>query len=306
MKKENIYDIIIVGGGPAGLTAAIYAGRAKLKILLIEKFAVGGTVNLTYEVKNYPGYTDVSGIELMQNMQQQALANEVNIINDEVVEYVLNEKIKKLICTNGTFYSKTVILCNGASAKKLGLKNEEEFLGKGISYCAICDGAFFRDGIVAVVGGGNTAVEDAIYLSSVAKKVYIICRNKQLKADKILVDSMKSKKNIKIFYNYEIESINGKDKLENLTIKDGLTGNNKKLKLDGLFIAIGRVPQSQGLPSYLKLTEQGYIITNENMETNLQGVYSAGDIRANSLGQIITACSDGAVASTRANQFLKK
>lgn len=304
MAEQKVYDVIIIGAGPAGLSAGIYAGRAKLKTLIIEKFAVGGTVNLTYEVKNYPGFENTTGADLMEHMHNQALENDVEIVLDEVINYELDSKVKKIICTSGTFLGRTVILCNGAIARKLGLQNEEKLTGSGVSYCAICDGAFFKNKNVAVVGGGNTATEDAIYLSSIAEKVFLICRKNSFVADKTLVDSVKSKKNIQILKNCEVEEIYGESVVEGVLIKNNLTKETEKLQIDGLFIAIGRDPDTQAFKDILHLSKNGYILTNESMETNIEGVFACGDVREKPLRQIITACSDGAIAGTKANQYL--
>ena len=299
-----VYDIVIVGGGPSGLTAGIYGCRAKLNVLIIEKLVVGGAVNYTYEVKNYPGFEEISGPELVDRMLKQAKANGVNFVYDEVIDYELNGDVKKIICNGGTFLARSVILCNGASNRKLGLSNEEKLTGSGVSYCAVCDGAFFRGQDVAVVGGGNTAMEDAVYLSNMAKTVYVICRKDKFKADKSLVCSVKSKSNIKILYNKDVVKLNGDNKLEGCVISDSVTNKQTELKISGLFVAIGKVSDTSKFKGVLNLTNNGYIITDEDMRTNIKGVYACGDVREKSLRQIITACSDGAIASTNANQYL--
>ena len=301
-----IYDVVIVGGGPSGLTAGIYACRAKLNVLLIEKMAIGGAVNFTYDIKNYPGFESISGAELIEKMYNQAKINGVNFTYDEVLDYDLNNDVKKIICRLGTFYAKSVILCNGASNKKLGLKNEEKFVGSGVSYCAICDGAFFRSQNVAVVGGGNTAMEDAIYLSKTANKVYVVCRKDKLVADQILKESAFAIDNIQFLFNTEVKSINGTNRLENITIFNNKNNEESILDVEGLFVAIGRKPDTENLKNHIKLTDKGYIVTNQDMETSVKGVFACGDVREKSVRQIITACSDGAVASTKANQYLSE
>lgn len=304
MVKNQVYDAIIVGGGPSGLTAGIYLSRAKLKTLILEKYVVGGTVNLTYEIKNYPGFKKINGADLVVNMYEQALDCGVEIKYEDVTNYVLDKKIKEIITRNGTFFAKTVILCNGASAKKLGLEKEDVFTGKGVSYCATCDGAFFKDQIVAVVGGGNTACEDAIYLSNLAKQVYIFVRKSNMIADKVLIDNVESKKNIKILYNTQVSALLGNDRLEGVNIFNDLDNSEKTIKLSGLFVAIGRVPLLQSLPKEINLSKGGFVITNENMETNIKGVYACGDIREKSVKQIVTACSDGAIAGSLAGKYV--
>lgn len=303
---EKVYDAIVVGGGPAGLTSAIYLGRAKKNVLIIEKFVVGGAVNLTYEIKNFPGFLDISGVELIEKMKEQVSQFNVDYAYDEVTEYDFSSKIKKIGCKNGTFFGKTVILCNGASAKKLGLEQEEQLTGSGVSYCAICDGAFFKNANVAVVGGGNTAVEDALYLSNIASKVFVVCRRDSLTADKVLVDNLTKKENVKILYSSNVTKLNGATKLESVVVQNSLTNSEDLLDFSGLFVAIGRAPSTNGLSNLLDLTENGYIKTNENMETSVKGVYASGDVRDKSVRQIITACSDGAIAGTKVNQFLEE
>lgn len=301
-----VYDLIIVGGGPSGLTSGIYACRAKLKTLLIEKMVVGGAVNYTYEVKNFPSYDTITGPELVEKIYNQAINNGLEIIYDEVVSYDLNEKIKKINCVGGTFLGKTVILCNGASNKKLGLSKETELTGHGVSYCAVCDGAFFKNKDVAICGGGNTAMEDAIYLSSLATTVYVIVRKDKLIADQTLIENAYKCKNIKFMFNTNIIKLIGEDKLTGLVVENNKSLESSELKVDGLFVAIGREPDTSKLKGLINLDSKGYIITNEDMQTNIEGVYSAGDVRQKSLRQIITACSDGAIASTKANQYLSE
>ncbi len=301
-----VYDLIIVGGGPSGLTSGIYACRAKLKTLLIEKMVVGGAVNYTYEVKNFPSYDTITGPELVEKIYNQAINNGLEIIYDEVVSYDLNEKIKKINCVGGTFLGKTVILCNGASNKKLGLSKETELTGHGVSYCAVCDGAFFKNKDVAICGGGNTAMEDAIYLSSLANTVYVVVRKDKLIADQTLIDNAYKCKNIKFMFNTNIIKLIGEDRLTGLVVENNKSLESNELKVDGLFVAVGREPDTSKLKDLINLDSKGYIITNEDMQTNIEGVYAAGDVRQKSLRQIITACSDGAIASTKANQYLSE
>ena len=301
-----VYDLIIVGGGPSGLTSGIYACRAKLKTLLIEKMVIGGAVNYTYEVKNFPSYETITGPELVEKMYNQAISNGLEIIYDDVKSYDFNDKIKKINCTSGTFLAKTVILCNGASNKKLGLEKETELTGRGVSYCAVCDGAFFKNKDVAVCGGGNTAMEDAIYLSSLANTVYVIVRKDKLIADKTLIDNANKCKNIKFIFNTNIIKLNGEDRLQSLVIENNISLDKNELNVNGLFVAIGREPDTNKLKGLINLDSKGYIITNEDMQTNVEGVYAAGDVRQKSLRQIITACSDGAIASTKVNQYLSE
>lgn len=304
------YDIIIIGGGPAALTAGIYGRRAGKTVLIIERLVPGGQVALTSIVENYPGVEKTDGISLATKMFEQASNLGVEFVYSDVLEYNLKGKTKIVRTHEGTFEGKTIILCLGASAKQLNLENEKHFLGKGVSYCATCDGNFFKDKIVAVVGGGNTSLEDSLYLSNLAKKVYVIHRRDKFKGDEILAKRLETEseqpgRNIEILFNSRVINISGNDKLSAITVENSLTKEQKVLNVDGLFVAIGRKPDTELLTD-LNRDENGYIITNEKMETNLDGVYAAGDVRKKQLRQIITACSDGAIASVNASEYITK
>ena len=303
-----IYDILIIGGGPAGLTAGIYGRRAGKKVLIIERMMSGGQVALTSIVENYPGVETTDGISLATKMFEQATNLGVEFVYSDVHEYDLLGKTKIVRTHEGTFEGKTIILCLGASARQLNLENEKKFLGRGVSYCATCDGNFFKDKTVAVVGGGNTSLEDSLYLSNLAKKVYVIHRRDKFKGDEILVERLEcnsEKRNIEILLNSRVVKIDGTDKLSAITVENCLTKEQKVLNVDGLFVAIGRKPDTELLTN-VELDENGYIITNDRMETNLEGVFSAGDVRKKQLRQIITACSDGAIASVSASEYITK
>ena len=303
-----IYDILIIGGGPAGLTAGIYGRRAGKKVLIIERMMSGGQVALTSIVENYPGVETTDGISLATKMFEQATNLGVDFVYSYVLEYDLLGKTKIVRTHEGTFEGKTIILCLGASARQLNLENEKKFLGRGVSYCATCDGNFFKDKTVAVVGGGNTSLEDSLYLSNLAKKVYVIHRRDKFKGDEILVERLECKSerhNIEILLNSRVIKIDGADKLSAITVENCLTKEQKVLNVDGLFVAIGRKPDTELLTN-VELDENGYIITNDRMETNLEGVFSAGDVRKKQLRQIITACSDGAIASVSASEYITK
>ena len=303
-----IYDILIIGGGPAGLTAGIYGRRAGKKVLIIERMMSGGQVALTSIVENYPGVETTDGISLATKMFEQATNLGVEFVYSDVLEYDLLGKTKIVRTHEGTFEGKTIILCLGASARQLNLENEKKFLGRGVSYCATCDGNFFKDKTVAVVGGGNTSLEDSLYLSNLAKKVYVIHRRDKFKGDEILVERLECKSerhNIEILLNSRVIKIDGADKLSAITVENCLTKEQKVLNVDGLFVAIGRKPDTELLTN-VELDENGYIITNDRMETNLEGVFSAGDVRKKQLRQIITACSDGAIASVSASEYITK
>lgn len=295
-----MYDIIIVGAGPAGLTSAIYSRRAKKKTLVLEAKTYGGQIINTNEIENYPAEEKISGIEFATKIYNQAkkLGAEIKF------EKVININENEVITTKQTYKTKTIILATGADNRKIGLENEENLTGKGISYCATCDGAFYKDKIVAVIGGGNTAVEEAIYLSDLAKKVYLIHRRENLKAEEILLEQLNNKENIETILNTNIIKINGEKKLENIEIKTKETINT--IKLDGLFIAIGHVPETENFKKIINTNEKGYIIAKEDCKTNIPNIFVAGDNREKELRQLVTATSDGAMAATQAIRYINK
>ena len=308
IEKENIYDIIIVGGGPCGLTASIYAGRSNLKTLLIEEYVCGGQILNTYEIKNYPGFENISGPDLAGKMQKQAKDLNVEIKYEKVVGFNFDHKIKQIETRRNKYFAKAVILSLGASPRKLGIERESELVGRGVSYCAICDGGFYKDKTVAVVGGGNSAMEDAPYLTNIAKKTYLINRSEKFRAIQSLVDNMNSLKNqgkIDLLQNSVVTKLNGENKLESITIKNVLTSEEQNIAVDGLFIEIGRVPNTELLKDKLQLDEYGYIITDSNLMTSVSGVFAGGDVIKKNLRQIVTASSDGAIIATNAQNYLQ-
>lgn len=305
-----LYDVLIIGGGPAGLTAAIYSRRAGKNVLIIERTVPGGQVALTNTVENYPGIKKTDGVTLATKMFEHATSLKTEFVFSDVLDFDLNNKIKKVVTHEGTFEGKCIILCLGASAKQLNLDNEKKFMGKGISYCATCDGALYKNKIVAIVGGGNTSLEDSLYLSGLAKKVYLIHRRDKFKGDKILIEQLekesnKENSNIEVLLNSHVTKLEGNEKISTINVENCETKETKNLQVDGLFIAIGRKPDTDLLEG-IELDKNGYIITNEKMETNIPGVYAAGDVRQKQLRQIITACSDGAVASVNTNEYILK
>jgi len=299
-----MYDVIIVGGGPAGFTAAIYTARAKLKTLIIERAYFGGQMAITDKMENYPGFDAVSGMELADKMYRQATKFGAEVEMTEVVELELDGDVKKVMTREKTFETKTVILAMGASPKKLGLPNEEKLTGAGISYCATCDGAFFRDKDVAVVGGGDTAAEDALYLSRFCRKVYLIHRRDELRATKILADLVINTPKITPVWNSVVEEIIGDSSLEAVKIRNNKTDEVSRLDINGLFIAIGYIPNNELVKGKIELNEWGYIKTDDKMRTNIPGVFAAGDVREKNLRQVVTAASDGAAAAHSAEQYL--
>ncbi len=305
-----LYDVLIIGGGPAALTAAIYSRRAGKSVLVIERMVPGGQIALTSTVENYPGIIKTDGVTLATMMFDHATSLKTEFVFSDVLEFDLNGKIKKVKTHEGTFEGKCIILCLGASAKQLNLENEKKFLGRGVSYCATCDGALYRDKIVAVVGGGNTSLEDSLYLSGLAKKVYLIHRRDKFKGDNILVNQLKAEtekpqSSVELLLNSHVVKIEGEQNVSAIEVENCETKEIKKLQIDGLFIAIGRKPDTELLEG-VELDKNGYIITNEKMETNIPGVFAAGDVRQKQLRQIVTACSDGAIASVNTNEYILK
>ena len=305
---QNIYDLIIVGGGPCGITAGIYAGRSNLKTLIVEEYACGGQILNTYEIKNYPGYENISGSELASKMQKQAKELGVEFKYERVVDFDFANKTKIVKTSKNQYCAKAVILSLGASPKKLEIEREKELTGKGVSYCAICDGGFFRGKTVAVVGGGNSAMEDAPYLTKLAQKTYLINRSEKFRAVKSLVENVKKlqvENKIEILENSVVTKLIGENKLESIEIKNVVTNETQVIDVDGLFIEIGRVPNTNLLKDKVLLDEYGYILTDENLSTNISGVFAGGDVRSKSLRQIVTATNDGAICATNALNFLQ-
>lgn len=301
------FDVIVVGGGPCGLSACVYACRSGLKTLLLETFACGGQMLNSHEVKNYPGFSSVSGVELAQQMLLQAQQLGVQIGYERVVDIQSHGTQKVVKTAKHSYVAGAVILALGAKPKKLGIDREEYFTGKGVSYCAICDGHFFKDKTVAVVGGGNSAIEDVPYLANLAKKVYLINRSKKYRAQAVLLDNVmelvKSDK-VQIIENSVVTQLDGNDKLESVITKNLLTNAEQKLSVDGLFVEIGRSPDTEFLRGKLDLDEYGYILVGDDYMTSIEGVFAGGDAIKKSLRQIVTATSDGAICATNAYNYL--
>ena len=302
----KLYDCIIIGSGPAGLTAAIYAARACLSVLVLEKeFVSGGQVVNTYEVDNYPGYRGISGFDLGMKFREHAEKLDVEFVM-EAVERVDLEKEEKIIYTDQSeYHGRTVILAMGASHRKLEVRGEEDFSGMGVSYCATCDGAFFRGRTVAVVGGGDAALEDAIFLARMCEKVYIVHRRDKLRGAKRLQERLQALENIEFVWNSETVAIEGNAQVEALRLRQTQTGEEKRLDVDGVFIAVGIAPESELYAGQLELDEQGYIRADESGQTSVPGVFAAGDVRTKALRQILTAASDGANCVASAERYLQ-
>ena len=307
---QTDYDLIIIGSGPAGMTAGIYAKRAGINTLIIEKGAVGGQVTLTQDIENYPGMENINGFELSQKMFEQVTSLAVDVVFDEVIDVDFSGEKKKIVAGGVTYTCYAVRLSMGAYSRGLGLDNEFEYVGGGVSYCAVCDGNFFKNKTVAVVGGGNTALEDVIYLSNLANKIYHIHRRNEFRADEaVLKDYNKIMQDkpgkIEQVLQYKIDQLKGKPKLQSLILKNVVDGTKKEINVDGLFVAIGRVPQTEFLNGVVELSN-GYIKVDDKMQTNIKGVFAAGDIVEKNLRQIVTATSDGAIAATNASLYIKQ
>ena len=307
----EIYDVAIIGGGPAGLSAGIYAGRAKLKTVIIEKSHLGGQIAQTADIENYPGgVAEDSGLSLIKRMAAQADAFDVEVKDDNVTDVCLEGKIKKIICQSGEVQARTIIIAAGAGYKTIGCPGEKMFTGKGVSYCATCDGAFFEDLPVYVVGGGDAAVEEAIYLTRFARKVTIIHRRDELRAAKSIQEKAFANSKIDFMWNSVVVELKGDGILESMTVENVKTSERKEIVADeddgtfGVFVFIGFRPNSELFINKLPL-KNGYIVTDENMGVGIPGVYAAGDVREKSLRQVVTAAADGAVAAVQAEHYLQ-
>ncbi|MCS5695848.1 thioredoxin-disulfide reductase [Desulfofundulus thermocisternus] len=303
----KMYDVVIIGGGPAGLTAGIYAARAKLKTLLIERGMTGGLAATTELIENYPGFSEgIGGPELMSRMEAQARRFGLEILNSNV-ETLQKENLSFIIKTEDTeLLTRTVIIATGAQPQRLNVKGEETFHGRGVSYCATCDGAFFKGKHVAVVGGGDAAVEEAMFLTRFAQKVFIIHRRGELRATKIVQERARQNPRLEFIWHNIVEEITGKETVNGVRIKDVRTGQMKELAVDGVFIYIGYIPNSSLVKELVKLDERGYIITDTNMQTSCPGIFAAGDVRQKSLRQVVTAVADGAIAAVSAEKYLER
>ena len=293
-----MYDIIIIGAGPAGMTAALYGARANKKVLVLEALNYGGEILNTLNIENYPVEETISGFDFATKLYNQITKLGVEVKLEKVIS--INES-KEVKTNESTYTGKSIIIATGLKNRKLDIPLEEELIGKGISYCATCDGAFFKGKDVAVVGGGNTALEDALYLSDICNKVYLIHRRNEFRADPITVDKVLNKSNIKVLYDSIITKTNGNNNLESIEIN-----NDEILNVEGLFIAIGKVPVLDYLNNLIETNESGYIKSNELCHTNIEGIFVAGDIREKTLRQLVTATSDGAIAATEAIKYINK
>ena len=305
LNKDIIYDMIIVGGGPGGYTSALYAARAGFNVLVLEKFSAGGQMALTHQIDNYPGFEDgIDGFSLADKMKKQAERFGARSENAEVIKVNLTVNPKEIETAKGTFLSKTVVLAAGANPRELGVDKETELIGRGVAYCASCDGMFYRGKTVVVVGGGNTAAADAILLSRIAKKVIIVHRRDTLKATRIYHEPLMNAENVEFKWDSTVTELLYEDKITGVKIKNVKTGEESIIDCDGVFVSVGRKPATDFLGSQLDLDENGYIIADETTKTSIPGVYAVGDIRTKQLRQVVTAVSDGAMAVHSAEEYL--
>ncbi len=301
-----VYDVIIIGAGPAGLAAGIYGKRAGLNVLVLDTSSIsGGQILSTYEIDNYPGFPGVSGTELAESMRSHCDKLGVEFARGRVSAIVEKDGLKELVTKKQTFTAKTVVIATGSSNSKLGCPGEEELSGLGVSYCATCDGAFFKDKVVAVVGGGDVALEDAIYLARFCQKVYLIHRRNEFRGAQLLQQQVITNDKIQIIYDSTVEAINGTDQVESLLIKDKNTSDTRQLEVDGIFIAVGTTPNTASISGLPAADEKGYILADETCVTSIPGIFVAGDVRAKQLKQVITATADGANAITSIEKYLQ-
>ncbi|WP_346961434.1 thioredoxin-disulfide reductase [Clostridium sp.] len=303
---SQIYDTIIIGGGPAGLSAGLYASRSRMKTLIIERAKYGGQATTTDELENYPGsIEECTGTTLSQRMRQQAEDFGTEFVKDEVVDTVLEGDVKVIKCRKGEYQAKTIIIATGATPRLGGFKNEIELRGRGVSYCATCDADFFTELDIAVIGGGDSAITEATYLAKFGETVTVIHRRDSLRAAKSLQEKAFANPKIKFIWDSVVEEANGDEILESLTIKNRKTGEVSTLEVNGCFVFVGYLPISELFKDKVNMTERGDIITDEEMRTNIPGVFAAGDVREKSLRQVITAAADGAIAATNAEHYIE-
>lgn len=300
-----MYDIIIIGAGPAGLTAAIYARRSNKRVLVFEAISYGGQLVNISDIENYPGYEHINGVDLATKLYDQAINLGAEILFERVINIEEFGKVKEVITKDKSYKAKTVIIATGSENRKLGLANENELIGKGVSYCATCDGNFHKNKEVAVVGGGKVALEDALYLSDICKTVYLIHHSDKFSDDDEVMPLLKEKKNIKFIVNSNVTKLNADNVLQSIEVT-GNDGSKQEISVSGIFIAIGRIPENGNFGKLINLNEKGYVIASDNCHTNVDGIFAAGDNRVKSLRQIVTATNDGAVAAVEAIKYINR
>lgn len=307
MTEEKIYDVAIIGAGPAGMTAAVYTSRAALSTIMLERGMPGGQMVSTEEIENYPGYESINGSDLSTKMFKHSTNFGAEYAYGDIREVVDGKEYKVIKTTNKEIKARAIIIATGAEYKKLGVTGESELGGRGVSYCAVCDGAFFRERELVVVGGGDSAVEEGVYLTRYARKVTIVHRRDKLRAQKILQDRAFMNEKVDFIFNHSVEEIHGEDgKVSSVTLVHTVDGTERDFRADGVFVYIGMVPLTKPF-AHLRITnEQGYIITNENMETSIPGIFAAGDVRKKALRQIVTATGDGSIAAQSAQQYVEE
>ncbi len=307
MSTDKVYDSIVVGGGPAGLTAALYLVRSGLSVAMIEKLTPGGQILQTAEVENYPGFASaLKGYELADAMTAQLAAYDYDSYSDEVLTMEFTGKEHVLTLRENKLRALTVIICSGSQYRRLGLPDEERLIGHGISFCALCDGNFFKGRDVAVVGGGNSALDEALYLAGIVNKIHLIHRREEFRADQCIVNKVLKTNNIVLELNSVVTALNGEDALTGITVKDVHSGEERNLAVDCLFVFIGFDPQAAFLSADIKKDAMGFIITDNDMRTNIPGLFAAGDIRAKICRQIATAVGDGATAACAARYYIQE
>jgi thioredoxin reductase (NADPH) len=307
LKDGPLFDLIIIGGGPAGLTAALYAGRAKLKTLVIEKALLGGMASTTFMIENYPGFPEgLTGMELAGRFDEHAKKFGADIYYGEVAAIKAEKGKHKVQIEGKNLGTKALILATGSEPKKLNIKGEEEFRGRGVSYCATCDGAFYRDKNIVVVGGGNSAIEEALFLTRYAKKISIIHRRDKLRADKILAERVMNHPQIFIIWNSQVEEILGRDRMEEIKVRNLQTQKVSNLPAEGIFIYVGSTANTAFLSGQINLDKEGFILTDEQLRTSVPGIFAAGDVRCGTLKQVVTAAADGARAAESARRYIEE
>lgn len=305
--EQEIFDTVVLGGGPAGYTAALYAARAGFSVLLLEKLSPGGQLATTDVIENYPGFSQgIGGFELAMKMKEGAEKFGAKTKLAEVVSVELGEEVKKLSTKKETFFARTVVLATGARPRELGLPGERELRGRGVSYCATCDGMFYRGKTVAVVGGGNTAAADALYLSRLCEKVFLIHRRDSLRASKSYLAPLERAGNVEFVWNSQVTELKQETSLTGLTLQNTASGEQREISCDGVFVAIGYLPETDMFAGQLDLDESGYVEADETTRTNLPGVFAVGDLRRKPLRQVVTAAADGAVAAHFAEEYLNR
>ena len=303
--EQNIYDVVIIGGGPGGYTAALYAARANLTVLLLEKLTPGGQMGTTDVIDNYPGFPEgINGFELAMQMKQGAERFGVETKLSEVLSVDLKGAVKQIRTADGTYQAKTVVLASGAHPRELGLAGERELRGRGVSYCATCDGMFYRGKTVVVVGGGNTAAADVLYLSKLCKKVYLVHRRDTLRASKVYLDPLQKAENVEFVWDSEVQEILQDGKIQGVLVRNKKSGEKTEFSCDGLFVAVGYLPNTGLFRSQVETDEAGYVLADETTRTSLPGVYAVGDLRRKPLRQVVTAAADGAVAALFIEEYL--